>query len=341
MTGHTGFTGSWAVLVLKELGAEVVGYALAPSTEPSLFLSAAIEDHCKSYIGDINDISEFEKVVKNTKPDVILHLAAQPLVLEGYSSPRSTFETNVLGTANVIDVALSNENVVALVCVTTDKVYRNDNSGKSYNELDPLGGRDPYSASKVGTEMVVAGYRSVIESRENTKLKIGVARGGNIIGGGDWAENRIFPDMARSWFRGETLKVRMPSAVRPWQHVLSLVDGYVRVIDLLLNGENLPTDLNWNFGPNQYDSNISVQEIVSLASKRWPSLRFELFDEIFEESHILSIDSAKAASELGWIPQWGLSESVDKTIDWYTSFRGDEQAALSFCMNQIHAYLGE
>src|SRR5262245_11661431 len=267
VTGHTGFTGSWACLWLAAIGARVSGYALAPDTEPSLFEAAKIGGEIESQFGDICDYARLEGFVRRVRPDAILHLAAQPLVRRSYREPLRTFQVNAQGTANVLDIALHAGSVRAAVCITTDKVYRHETKRQPYKEDAPLGGSDPYSASKAAAEMVIQSYRASFGKHDGAGVAIASARGGNIIGGGDWSEDRLVPDFVRAVTGSKRLELRYPEATRPWQHVLGLVQGYIMLLSGLLERPAEHAS-SWNFGPADARS-YSVRQVVELLSSAW------------------------------------------------------------------------
>ena len=318
VTGHTGFTGSWVTLWLSAIGARVVGYALAPDTEPSHYTSLRISDEVDSIIGDIRDYKTLKEAFVRTHPSCVLHLAAQPLVRRSYLEPLITFDTNVMGTANVLQAAREAGSVKAVVCVTTDKVYRNREWPWAYRENDELGGKDPYSASKAAAEMVVASYASSFARTDGSGMAIATARGGNIIGGGDWSEDRLIPDFVRALVSGKTLALRYPAATRPWQHVLALTQGYLMLLaGLLENPER--HGRAWNFGP-QDTRRYPVRAIVELLAKYWDRPAIEMGNATLPEAHALAVDSSLARNVLGWNPAWDTERSIAETARWYRSY---------------------
>src|ERR1700744_1266839 len=264
--GHTGFTGGWLVSWLKRIGCDVAGLALAPSTDPSLFAVAGIAEGIVSTIGDIRDFAAGRSTVERHRPSIIIHLAAQPLVSKSFAEPIETFATNALGTAHVLEAARLTPDVKCVVCITTDKVYRDQDWVWGYREQDPLGGRDPYSASKACTELIAASYRATLAERGNGVL-IANARGGNIIGGGDWSADRIVPDFVRAVTTRQPITLRNPDAVRPWQHVIALVHGYLVLAARLLSGDRAAAD-NWNFGPGD-EAARTVGDLVEQLATVW------------------------------------------------------------------------
>jgi CDP-glucose 4,6-dehydratase len=337
LTGHTGFKGSWLGLLLARLGARVTGYALAPDGERSLFNDAKVAKHLHSVIGDIRDQGAFTATAATAEPEIIFHLAAQSLVLTSYEAPLDTLSTNVMGTANILEAARSISSIRAIVVVTTDKVYRNREWHWPYRETDELGGRDPYSSSKACAELISSAYRdSFLRSRG---IGVATARAGNVIGGGDWADNRIVPDFVRAALAKRPLVVRNPASTRPWQHLLEPLEGY------LLLAEHLSKDQKrwegaWNFGPSP-DSVRPVQRLVDDLVGRWGEgaawERHEHPDQP-HEAKLLTLDSAKARHELGWSPRVGYEHGIDITVDWYKAFAraGDLEATT---LRQIEAWL--
>src|SRR5580692_3800813 len=292
VTGHTGFTGGWLVSWLKRIGCDVAGLALLPSTEPNLFAAANISDDIVSTIGDIRDFATVRTAVERHGPSVIIHLAAQPLVSKSFADPVETFATNALGTAHVLEAARLVPDVEAVVCITTDKVYRDQDWVWGYREQDPLGGKDPYSASKACAELVAASYRATLAERGNGVL-IANARGGNIIGGGDWSDDRIVPDFVRAVMARQPVNLRSPVSVRPWQHVMALVHGYLVLAARLLGGDRVAAD-NWNFGPAD-EAARTVGDLVEQLSTVWTRPQITYAPGSFPETRFLHLDSTKAS----------------------------------------------
>src|ERR1700761_3218706 len=297
VTGHTGFTGGWLVSWLKRIGCDVAGLALAPATEPSLFAAAGVADGIASDIGDIRDFSAVRTAVERHRPSAIIHLAAQPLVSKSFADPLETFATNALGTAHVLEAARLTSGVKAVVCITTDKVYRDQDWVWGYREQDPLGGKDPYSASKACAELVASSYRATLAERGNGVL-IANARAGNIIGGGDWSGARIPPDFVRAVTTRQPITLRNPDAVRPWQHVIALVHGYLVLAARLLSGDRVAAD-NWNFGPGD-EAARTVGDLVEEFSAVWTRPEISYAPGGFPETRFLHLDSTKARTSLGW-----------------------------------------
>ncbi len=335
VTGHTGFTGGWLVSWLKRIGCDVAGLALAPATEPSLFVAANVASGTISTIGDIRDFAAVKDAIARFAPSVIIHLAAQPLVSKSFADPIETFATNALGTAHVLEAARLTPEVKAVVCITTDKVYRDQEWARGYREEDQLGGKDPYSASKACAELVAASYRATLAERSNGVL-IANARGGNIIGGGDWSADRIFPDFVRALTARQPLLLRNPGAVRPWQHVMALVHGYLVLAARLLEGDRRAAD-NWNFGPND-EAARTVGDLVEQLGRVWVRPEITHAPGSFPETRFLHLDSTKAHTLLGLRPPLSFAESVELTAGWYRDFAADSTNAAHITLRQIEGY---
>lgn len=313
VTGHTGFKGSWLSLWLHAMGAKVAGLALDPLAEPNHWdlLNLPINDHRI----DIRDETAVSAVFAEERPEIVFHLAAQPLVRRSYNEPVKTWATNVVGTANVLEAIRHTPEVRAAVVVTSDKCYENQEWPWGYRESDRLGGHDPYSASKAGAELVAASYRSAF-LHDSTSPLLATARAGNVIGGGDWSEDRLIPDLVRSQMADETLIIRSPRATRPWQHVLDCLSGYLLVGQHLLQGDADCAE-SWNFGPEQH-GNRTVEEVLHELKQEWPGLHWQVTDrERQHEAGLLHLDSAKARMRLGWRPVWGYQEAIRHTGNWY------------------------
>ncbi len=313
VTGHTGFKGSWLALWLHELGAELAGIALDPETKPNHWdlLELPVQDIRL----DIRDAEGLAAAVAEARPEVVFHLAAQPLVRRSYRAPLDTWSTNVVGTANLLDACRKTTDVKAIVVVTTDKVYQNHEWPWGYRENDALGGHDPYSASKAAAELVVASYRKSFFSAEDAAL-IATARAGNVIGGGDWSDDRLIPDIVRATARGESAEIRSPNATRPWQHVLECLAGYLMLGQRLLARDAACAEA-WNFGPDAA-GNRSVQEVLHAIRAHWPQFSWHLSTGAHpHEAGLLQLDTAKARSRLNWCPVWSLEEALEKTATWY------------------------
>lgn len=313
VTGHTGFKGSWLSLWLTELGAEVTGASLSPETEHNHWdlLELPMDDRrC-----DIRDTDEVEQIIKSTQPEIVFHLAAQPLVRRSYRDPLETWSTNVMGTVNVLDACRHTPSVQAIVAITTDKCYENYELSRGYCENDRLGGYDPYSASKAGSELVAASYRRAFFD-SGTGALLATARAGNVVGGGDWSEDRLIPDLIRAISRRKSLEIRAPNATRPWQHVLESLSGYLVLGQKLLMGDREAAG-PWNFGPEVAD-NRTVSEVLRKLNKAWTDIRWhEIGGPQPHEARLLYLDSNKAHSKLNWQPVWNIDCTIEKTADWY------------------------
>ena len=316
VAGHTGFKGSWLSLWLSSLGAEVVGISLPPLTNPNHWdlLKLNIESH----FVDIRDENTLRNRIQTLKPDMIFHLAAQPLVRRSYQEPIETWATNVMGTANVLNAARDIDNLAAVVVVTTDKCYENKEWAWGYREIDPLGGYDPYSASKGGSELVTASFRNSFFNLPSSAL-IASARAGNVIGGGDWSEDRLIPDLIRSIESNNALHIRSPNATRPWQHVLECLSGYLVLGQQLLQGNQSCAEA-WNFGPER-DGNRQVQEVLQTIQKHIPAFQWSQSEGMQpHEAQLLHLDSGKARKNLSWKPVWSFEEGVEATANWYKAW---------------------
>jgi CDP-glucose 4,6-dehydratase len=314
VTGHTGFKGSWLCLWLSRLGAKVSGFSDAIPTDPSHF--AVLQLDLDDRRGDICNPAAIEAAIAETRPEIIFHFAAQSLVRKAYSDPLTTYRANVLGTLAVLEAA-RRSGVGAVVVATTDKVYRNDESGRRYREADELGGGDPYSASKACVELMARSYRESFGG--DGALLIATVRAGNVIGGGDWADDRLIPDLMRAAFSGAPARIRNPRSTRPWQHVLDVLAGYLAIGGRLLAGERNCADA-WNLGPES-DADLSVQDLLDAIEAQLPQLRVDLRpdDSGRHEAALLQLDSTQAMRRLGWRPRWE-SEMVERTIAWYRAF---------------------
>lgn len=335
VTGHTGFKGSWLSLWLTMLGAKVHGYSLPPPTTPSFYSETLLSDRLESStFADIRDQSKLATTVRVAEPSVIIHLAAQPLVRESYKAPIETFTTNVLGTTNLLEAIRNVEGIEAVIIVTTDKCYRNNEWVWSYRENDNLGGTDPYSSSKACAELVTAAYRDSFLAKAG--VHVASVRAGNVIGGGDWSRDRLIPDILRALDADKKLYIRYPNAVRPWQHVLDPLDGYLKLAERLVTSGNEFAEA-WNFGPEASDTK-SVSWIMEWFRNKIPDLCWELQDsEQPHEALLLKLDSSKAKMNLDWSQRWSLATGLEKTLAWHQSWReGLMMAEVS--ANQIRAY---
>lgn len=311
VTGHTGFKGSWLCELLLSVGAEVYGYALMPSTKPALFTQLKLARRIRSHvIGDVRDLAALSVAVRAARPDYVFHLAAQPLVRLSYREPVETFAANLMGTVNLLEAIRREMTSCSVVCITTDKCYENDNSGRAFVETDPMGGSDPYSASKGACEIAIASYRRSFFS-DGASIKVASARAGNVIGGGDWAEDRIVPDAMRAFLTGKELVVRNAQATRPWQHVLEPLCGY------LMLGLSSVAEA-FNFGPEE-KTERTVGQLVKELTRWFPAAAFVDLTEKSapREAKLLRLDSSKAKAVLGWTPRWDFKRTVRETAQWY------------------------
>lgn len=325
ITGHTGFKGSWLSLWLQQLGATVVGYSLAPPTTPSLFEVAQISADMTSIQGDIRDLEKFTAVIQEHQPEIVFHLAAQPLVRYSYQNPVETYSTNVMGTVNVLEAIRTSKSVRAAVMITTDKCYENKEWVWGYREQDSLGGHDPYSNSKACSELVTAAYRSSYfnagsDGTKTNPTSVASARAGNVIGGGDWALDRLIPDMIRAFSEGQPVLIRNPNAIRPWQHVLEPLSGYLTLAEHLWSGGDGYAE-GWNFGPDDQDAR-PVSWIVETLTKLWgEDATWQLDSQAHpHEATYLKLDCSKAKGTLGWFPKLNLYTALEWTVELYKAY---------------------
>lgn len=332
ITGHTGFKGSWLCMWLSMLGAEVTGYALEPPTKPSLFELCRIDELVKSVIGDVRDLKKLKRAMLAAKPEIVIHMAAQPIVRESYKVPVETFSTNVMGTVNVLEATRFCKTVKAVVNVTTDKVYENQEKIIGYKESEPLGGYDPYSSSKACSELVAAAYR------QSYSMPVATARAGNVIGGGDWAPDRLVPDFVRAIMKGKKIIIRNPNAVRPWQHVLEPLSGYLILAEQLFKYGQKYAEA-WNFGPDDSDAK-PVEWIAKKLCADWGKGAGYVIDrgKHPHEAYFLKLDSTKARSRLEWRPKWNLAKAINKVVEWTRAYKqgGDLRKV---CFGQIREYM--
>ena len=336
LTGHTGFKGSWLTLWLKDMGALVKGYSLKIVTEPCLFEVANVSLGIESEIGDVRDFSNLKSSVESFSPDIIIHLAAQPLVRDSYDDPLGTYETNVMGTANLLQASRNLPKLRSIVIVTTDKCYENKEWEWGYRENEAMGGYDPYSSSKGCAELITSAFRRSFF--QSTKVAIASARAGNVIGGGDWSRDRLIPDVLRSYNEGNQVVIRHPEAIRPWQHVLEPLSGYlVLAEDLYCKGNTFAE--SFNFGPLDSDCQ-SVENILNTINKYWIDCPgWKLDGELNpHEARFLKLDISKAKDKLNWTPKWNLESTLKRIVDWNKAFNRQVDMR-QYCINEIKSYL--
>lgn len=344
LTGHTGFKGSWLSLWLQSLGAEVTGYALKPPTNPNLFEVASVEKGMHSIIGDIRDLDTLKKAMKESNPDILIHMAAQPLVRYSYANPVETYATNVMGTVHVLEAVRDNKNIKAILNVTSDKCYENKEVNRGYKEDDPMGGFDPYSNSKGCAELVASAYRNSffnINKYHEHGVALATARAGNVIGGGDWAEDRLIPDFMRAIQAKQKVFIRNPHAIRPWQHVLEPLQGYLMLCQKFYeNGPNFSQ--SFNFGPNEKDVK-NVEWIAEHLVKTWgEGAVYEVTSNIssFHEAHFLKLDCTRARTQLSWRPKWNINKALDKICAWHKAHLNGEDMH-HYSLNDIKLYTSQ
>lgn len=336
LTGHTGFKGAWLSLWLQDCGAIITGYSLAPNTNPNLFDAALVADGMKSVIGDVRNLDQLTKSMCDFSPEIVIHMAAQPLVRLSYKNPVDTYSTNVMGTVNLLEAVRHTASVKAVVNVTTDKCYDNKEWVWGYREDEPMGGHDPYSNSKGCSELVTAAYRSSFFNSVGS-AKIASGRAGNVIGGGDWAEDRLIPDIFKSFENKESVVVRNPSAIRPWQHVLEPLSGYLVLAErLYLDGDAYAE--GWNFGPEEGDVK-PVRAIIEYLVEQWSDGASWIHDESEQphEAQLLKLDISKAKKELEWAPKWSLFTALDSIVEWHKEWlKGGDVKKTT--LKQIHKF---
>jgi CDP-glucose 4,6-dehydratase len=336
LTGHTGFKGSWLSLWLHALGAEVTGYALPPATTPNLFQLARVKETLTSVIGDIRAPDTLQAALTAARPQIILHLAAQALVAEGYADPVGTYATNVMGTVNLLQAARQLPDLKAIVIVTSDKCYENRESSHAYVESDPLGGYDPYASSKACAEIAAASWRRSFFDQPGQPA-LATARAGNVIGGGDWARHRLVPDLLAAFAVNKTAILRNPHAIRPWQHVLEPLSGYLRLAEKITIDPTLVGP--WNFGPEPEDC-ISVGKLAEQLHTLWPGSRYTAqASSLPHEATLLRLNAARAKTQLDWCPRWPLPEALRQTVAWQRAWLDGEDMQ-NFCRRQIRLYAG-
>ena len=336
ITGHTGFKGGWLSIWLAESGAKVTGYSLKPETNPSLFKSCSIEKKINSIIGDVRDEKKLKKTILEAEPDIVFHLASQPLVLKSYENPVETYEINLMGTVNILNAMRDISSVKAFINVTSDKCYANDENLKAFKENDSMGGYDPYSSSKACSELITAAYRS---SFFKNIVAIATARAGNVIGGGDWAENRIIPDFIKKIQQKQKLVIRNSESIRPWQFVLEPLNGYLILAEkLFLDGQHYSE--SWNFGPDNQDDK-SVEWLISKFDKEYgegSNFEIESTENSLHEAKNLKLDCSKSMKRLNWAPKLNIEKSISMTCAWYKNFYKGDQDMYSFSAEQIKQY---
>ncbi|HBI04872.1 MAG TPA: CDP-glucose 4,6-dehydratase [Paenibacillaceae bacterium] len=343
ITGHTGFKGSWLCLWLHSLGAEITGFSLSPPTVPSLFSLCKIEDWTTTITGDIRNRAQLNEALHKADPDIIIHMAAQPLVRVSYENPVETYEINVIGTLNVFEAVrtlLNNNKPRAIINVTSDKCYDNKEWVWGYRETEAMGGHDPYSNSKGCSELITASYRNSFfnpQTYETHRVALASARAGNVIGGGDWAKDRLVPDCIHCLLNGEKMQIRNPMSIRPWQHVLEPLGGYL-VLAQKLYTDGVQFAEGWNFGPNEEDAK-PVQWIVESLYNKWgTAVEFTLEEDCkWHEAHYLKLDCAKAKNKLGWKPRWNLDHALNKIIQWTRGYNKGKDIK-KLCLEQIKEY---
>ncbi|MEI8109618.1 MAG: CDP-glucose 4,6-dehydratase [Chitinophagia bacterium] len=341
LTGHTGFKGSWLLQTLQLFGAIVRGYALSPIHDNDLYNCIEGDKLCESIIADIRDSHKLRDAIIEFQPDFIFHLAAQPLVIYSYNNPIETYEVNVLGTLNLLDAIRHLEKKCSVILITTDKVYKNKEWNFSYKETDLLGGYDPYSSSKACCELVIDSYRNSFFNPAllaDHRKGIAVARAGNVIGGGDWAEHRLIPDVVRALRLNNSISIRNPSSVRPWQHVLEPIFAYL-LLGGLLDANPIKHGTAYNFGPSSNDT-LTVKQVVERAIQIWGSGKYtyEKVENPHHEAGLLQLDISKANADLGWFPKMNTNSALQLTIDWYQNFFNKKETIINLTKNQILNY---
>ncbi|WP_172198418.1 CDP-glucose 4,6-dehydratase [Niveibacterium sp. COAC-50] len=335
VTGNTGFTGSWVCHWLALIGADCCGFSLPADTQPAMFEVTGLSGCVNTVYGDVRDFDAVLDAMQEIKPEVVLHLAAQPLVRRSYREPLETFAVNAQGTAHVLEAA-RRTGVKAVVCVTTDKVYRNNEWDWPYRENDPLGGKDPYSASKAAAEMMIQSYMASYPWADDKGPAVAIARGGNIIGGGDWSEDRLIPDFVRAVVQGGALTLRYPDATRPWQHVLALVQGYLMLLAGLLDTPQRYARA-WNLGP-QDPKQYSVRDLLELMAGHWERPELKYMDSPLPEARSLALDSTIARNLMGWEPAWNSAEVALRCAEWYRDYYAAPESGRAITLQQINAW---
>ena len=315
ITGHTGFKGSWLCIVLNHLGSKIIGYSLRPEKNSLFNKSKIIKDLSSNHFSDINNIIKLKKALRQAKPEIIFHLAAQPLVLKSYKKPLETFSTNMIGTANLLELIREIKSIKSVVIITTDKVYKINKRNIEYEEFNQLGGFDPYSTSKVGTEIIVNSYIKSFFNKTNLKYKISTARAGNVIGGGDFSKNRLVPDIIKAINNNKKLIIRNPNQIRPWQHVLDPLMGYMRLAEKQYKGKIKDTNNCWNFGPDKknFKKVIDIVNFIKKINKFNYNIKVSKY---YKETEVLKLNSTKAKKVLGWSSKLSIRDTLNKTIEW-------------------------
>ncbi len=340
LTGHTGFKGSWLCLWLTKMGAHVSGYSLEPPTNPNLFSMASVGDLVKSIIADVRDGETLAAKIKEENPEIVMHLAAQPIVRDSYKNPVNTYAINVMGTVNLLNAVRESKSIKAVVNITTDKCYENKEWAWGYRENEPMGGYDPYSNSKACSELVTAAFRDSffnVKAYNQHGVAVATARAGNVIGGGDWAADRLVPDCVKSLLANQEILVRNPLAIRPWQHVLEPLSGYLVLAEKLYNDGPKYAE-GWNLGPDD-SSAMPVQWVVESLCSKWGGMASFKVDKgpHPHEANYLKLDCSKAKTELGWKPKWDVDRALDAIVDWYRAMQNGKDMR-EICLRQIESY---
>ena len=338
VTGNTGFKGSWLSIWLSQLGANLRGYSLPPPTNPSLFVLSGIGEHVETTLSDIRDSDSLKKCVQKFDPEIIFHLAAQPLVRASYQDPVETFETNLMGTVNLFEAARKAKNLKVLINVTSDKCYQNNETNLPFEESDPMGGHDPYSASKGCSELITNAYRSSFFAGKSQDLAVSSVRAGNVIGGGDWSVDRIVPDFFRALETKKPLLIRSPESIRPWQHVLEPLSGYLLLAEKMFVNSNKFSQA-WNFGPNETDAQ-TVKWLIDELAKKWNGININFSGKETEKLHeakFLRFSISKSCSELAWTPKWSAVDAINMINEFYSGYF-EKQNILDLVVKQINMY---
>lgn len=339
VTGHTGFKGSWLSLWLLMIGSKVYGISKEIVTKPSHYNSIKLDKKVKEYFFDLNDFKKTRKIIKRIKPDYIFHLAAQAIVKKSYQDPMQTWQSNLIGTLNILETLRSFKNRCNVVIITSDKVYKNIETERGYHENDLIGGDDPYSASKGATEILLNSYLKSFNIKKNSKIALSIARAGNVIGGGDWSEGRLIPDCIKFWRKKKRVKIRNPKSTRPWQHVLEVLAGYLKLAVQLSKNKDFFHGQAYNFGPNKY-SKFTVMQILTLIKKRLKNINWTIEKKSnFKEAKLLKLNSKKANKFLKWKCVLNTNETISMVIAWYLNFYTRQIPNEEFSMMQIKKYL--